>query len=436
MHCQPATMFGVGLLFALLGPVFGMAGWLQSIWFVDPGTFPPNTWNGYTANTFVGLFAFTFLTSISVALLVIACSLGSRSRHVESALRWNSVRVGLAVTFIVIGACGMGFWAFEIFQCLGVFCIGSAYQDAPNIKPLAGYGWLVIIGSAAFFSLIPIGFIMLRASWNLLYHPSPIDHLSEGGPAPLTAALIHPSDCSPVEQDEYQRLNNEYNYSGATMKQYQQQQQRRNNNSSREVGPRDLGPRGKYNALNSQINTMEQPNRDAESSPTLPPRKSPRASSQESNNNNSNNNNTSAKLLAEDNGSAGLMMMTRSSSSRDNISGLVDSTPQGSENLLLRSLSLKYFWMRTLGIFTVLFFFAFSTTYIPNSWEYFYASGISSNAALVSNSEYTAANGTCDFSLYTCTDYSWAFFPTTNIFINKDKSLLMKILVVGKNAHE
>lgn len=96
----------------------------------------------------------------------------------------------------------------------------------------------------------------------------------------------------------------------------------------------------------------------------------------------------------------------------------------GHEDVLSSPFDWKFFLFRTTGILAALFLFFCTTLYIPNSWEYFVAARIASNAALVATLNYTAC--TVEYGKpWMCTDFPWAVFPTGNIIITKD--LVLKL---------
>jgi predicted ferric reductase len=73
--------------------------------------------------------------------------------------------------------------------------------------------------------------------------------------------------------------------------------------------------------------------------------------------------------------------------------------------------------LRTLVVILALLLFAWTTTYIPNSWEYIVAARIAKNANIRVSANGTLCND--EYNLYTCPEVSWAVFATTTFEVSE-----------------
>lgn len=408
---RPPVLLGLSTLCGIAS-VFGLFGWLRADWFMDPGPYPSDAWHGYHAGNFVGLFFFTFFTSISVALSVVAVTQGARSRYIQSALRWNSLRVGLGLAYVVVGITAIFSWSFDVMQCLGAFCVGPAWQHPKNVRPLAGEGWLSIIGAAAFFSLVPIGCILMRASWNALDHPSAIKNTpGHGASVDSTASPLLAGSGMGSHTGSSKQLDVDYGTAPAAS----------NNNNNNHNS--NTGLLNDDHSVNNQSMAEIRITGSNSRSGMLKPVSSGASFNTDGGNNNSNN---TKNNNGDNNNNQG-----QNNSNNDSAHPLLTEEQLHFDNLMLPSMSRKYFFMRTFAILVTLFMFFITTLYIPNSWEYFTASRIAANANQVATNEYTGPNGTCSYGSsadagpLTCTDYTWAVFPTGNLVLSRD--LVLKI---------
>ena len=72
---------------------------------------------------------------------------------------------------------------------------------------------------------------------------------------------------------------------------------------------------------------------------------------------------------------------------------------------------------RTIVVVLAIALFGYSTTYIPNSWEYFVAARIAKNANIRISTNGTLCND--EYNLYTCPEVSWAYYATTVIEVSE-----------------
>lgn len=154
-------LFGVGFIEASVG---GLLLFIQADYFTDPGPYPPNSWHGYDARTFVGLVLFTLAPTLGFVLVYVGLqTLGKLHPHPLAV--GTFALFGIAAT--VTGVLGM-VWGWETMKCLGAFCIGTkTYVEIPNARPEAGLGWKSMVGMGAFFSLVPVGLLTILAAVKL-----------------------------------------------------------------------------------------------------------------------------------------------------------------------------------------------------------------------------------------------------------------------------
>ena len=105
----------------------GLAFWLTSAWFHDPGPYPVG-WAGYFPAQFAGLFLFTVCTTIGYVLMYVGITTGARvTEDHDSALleaAWVGLLGMLATVSIGAGAAGLATWGYDSFMnCAAVFCI-------------------------------------------------------------------------------------------------------------------------------------------------------------------------------------------------------------------------------------------------------------------------------------------------------------------------
>ncbi|PWU90346.1 putative ferric reductase transmembrane protein [Trypanosoma cruzi] len=135
----------------------GLSWWHNADYFHHQGSYSRG-WVGYDVFTFIGLLLFTVFAPVGVTLLYMGVSALLRM--------WNN-RLGMVAfglvgaVFTAVGCLGM-FWGKETMQCLGIFCVDSTkYVEVPGLRPEAGIGFLSVTGITVFFSLVPMGLVML-----------------------------------------------------------------------------------------------------------------------------------------------------------------------------------------------------------------------------------------------------------------------------------
>ncbi|ORC86169.1 putative ferric reductase, partial [Trypanosoma theileri] len=132
-------------------------GWWNGADYFHQGVYP-NGWVGYDVFTFIGLLLFTVFSSSGVTLLYVGVSTLMR---LWSGILGLAVFGALGVVLVVVGSLGM-VWGNETMQCLGIFCVDTTkYVVVPGARPEAGLGFRSMIGMTAFFSLVPMGLVIL-----------------------------------------------------------------------------------------------------------------------------------------------------------------------------------------------------------------------------------------------------------------------------------
>ncbi|KAH9600218.1 hypothetical protein LSM04_008610 [Trypanosoma melophagium] len=149
-----ATLLGaLGIGIASMG--FGW--WNRADYFHHIGEYP-NGWVGYDVFAFIGLLLFTVFSPSGVTLLYVGVSTLMR---LWGGMLGLAVFGALGVVLVVVGSLGM-VWGNETMQCLGIFCVDTAkYALVPGARPEAGLGFRSMIGMTAFFSLLPMGLVIL-----------------------------------------------------------------------------------------------------------------------------------------------------------------------------------------------------------------------------------------------------------------------------------
>ncbi|RNE95324.1 ferric reductase [Trypanosoma conorhini] len=135
----------------------GLAWWHRADYFHHQGSYDSG-WVGYDVFTFIGLLLFTACFSVGVTLLYVGVSAMLRMWHNTLGL---AAFCAVGTVFTAVGCLGMA-WGKETMQCLGVFCVNTKkYVEVPGMRPEAGTGFLSTIGITVFFSLAPMGLMML-----------------------------------------------------------------------------------------------------------------------------------------------------------------------------------------------------------------------------------------------------------------------------------
>jgi predicted ferric reductase len=156
----------LGVLFTVVASV-GLHMMLIATWFHDPGPYASDSWPGYDQYNFVGLVFFTFLTTLAFTLVYVPITTAARYRRSNAMM---AALGGFAILCLVTGIVGVALWGQVILRCAGIFCVGPpGFLKSKQARPSSGLGWLAVLGNSAFFSLVPIGVVLLYQLYSRLY---------------------------------------------------------------------------------------------------------------------------------------------------------------------------------------------------------------------------------------------------------------------------
>lgn len=136
-------LLGAGVVLSAAA-AFGLYLFSLSDWFVNPGPYAPNAWEGYNEIDFVGLTLFNFFATTGIALIVVGLQALSAAMVSGGSNVWLSnvlpTMLLCAGLFVITGVSVP--WASEILSCGVFFCTHSNVgYEVRNERPEAMIGW-------------------------------------------------------------------------------------------------------------------------------------------------------------------------------------------------------------------------------------------------------------------------------------------------------